>query len=300
MPVTTNLALDVPAHGSNVDTWDTSPINNNSQLLDSVFGSVTSITPAGATTLTTTQLDVAILRITIGTANCTVNVGAIRKAWVIENLSTSTGLALLTGGSGNVIALPPGSCQAYWDGTNMAFLNMQQVGDYKQTTYTATPAWVSACTVPPYLPCTGGTFAGATYPILAAILGTTQLPDKRGRAHYDIDGGTGRLTAANSGVNGTTLFAAGGSPNFSATLANLPNTTLSINLTNLTTRLGAINGSIPGNAQGGTGVSTYAAASFATLANITGSVGVNGGQTQQAGTTLSPALVGGITMIRAG
>src|SRR5262249_44480409 len=52
--------------------------------------------------------------------------------------------------------------------------------------------------------------AAAPYPGLAIIVGGTTLPDMRGRGRMYLNQGTGRITAGGGGVDGNTLFAAGG------------------------------------------------------------------------------------------
>ena len=293
MPVTVNTGLSVPTHGSEVNVWDTD-VNGNSTAIDAMFGSFTRITApvaGNATTLTTTQLDVSILRFDgLSNVTTTVNVSAVRKAWVIENVCTGTGVLVFTGGAGNQCAGPPGSSMLYFDGANVAFINMGQIGDYKQYAGTTAPPWVLSCTIPPWLVCDGSAFSGITYPILAGIIGGTVLPDFRGSAFYATDAGVGRLTVANSGVNGTTLFARGGAANVTLTQPNLPNVNLNAQTAFITSvNVGGINAGSGGVAVDTTPNST-----------ATPQVKLNGGVTQQAATTLSPACVGGVIMIRAG
>ena len=293
MPVTINTSLSTPTHGSEVNVWDTD-VNGNSTAIDAMFGSFTNLTvpvAGNATTLTTTQLDVSILRFSgLSNVTTTINVSATRKAWAIENLCTGTGVLVFTGGVGNACAGPPGSAMLYFDGANVAFINMGQIGDYKQYAGTTAPPWVLSCTIPPWLVCDGSAFSGITYPILAGIIGGTVLPDFRGSAFYATDAGAGRLTVANSGVNGTTLFARGGAANVILTQPNLPNVNLNAQTAFLTGLQSSVN-----NAQSGSVPYVFPPGITATP-----QVKLNGGVTQQAATTLPPACVGGVIMIRAG
>lgn len=232
MPTTNNIKLSTPPHGGSVNTWDADPINNNSGILDTCFGSVTS-TALSATpvTLSATDLQVSVLRFSGALAgNVAVSVAALKKTWIVENLCTGLFVVTLTGGSGNIIALPPGSCQVYWDGTNMSFINLGRVGEYWDYPGTSVPAWITACTVPPALACIGGTFSAVTYPLLNAILGGTTLPDSRGRARFAYDSTLVRLTNA-GGIDGSVLFASGGTGNgLLVAQANLPSVNFALSL----------------------------------------------------------------------
>lgn len=224
MPNTTNLQLSTPAHASNVDTWDTDPINNNSGILDSVAGNVTtkSLTNVNVN-LTVLESQVSILRFTgVLTGSVGVLTNTIIKSWIVENLTTGNFNVVLGGASGNVVGLPAGSSQVYFDGTNMSFINLGRVGAYWDDSAAGVPSWVTACTVPPALLCDGSAFSGVTYPLLAAKLGTTTLPDARGRVRAQLNGGTNRLTTSGGSVDGDTRFASGGFQQITLDLSTLP------------------------------------------------------------------------------
>ena len=287
MPVTTNVALSVPAHGSNVDTWDADPVNNNSQVLDNIFGGVSNVGVALATTLTTAQLDVSILRFSgVNNATMVVNVSAIRKAWVVENKCTGNGVVVLTGGAGNVCAAPPGSSTMYWDGANVDYINMGRVGDYWFYPVGDYPPWVLACTVPPYIACVGVSYSQVTYPLLYQLLGTTVLPNFRGRAWYASDPTGTILTVPICGINGMSIGAVGGSPNMTLARANLPNV-------QIPTSGQYVSGGPPSGYAGG-GVTAVSQLTFTPSDYLSG-----GAASQVAATSISPACVGGIIFIRA-
>lgn len=304
MPTTTNILLSVPAHGTNVDTWDADPINNNSAILDAIFGSVTTKSLTNAPVpLTTTESRVNILRFTgTLTGNVVITLGAVIKSWICENNTLGAFTILMQGspGTGNKCALPPGSCQIYWDGTNVSFINLGIIGKYEDYPSAAIPAWVTTCTVPPYLLCDGTTFSAVTYPILNMILGGTTLPDSRGRVRYALNGGTGRLIAA-GGIDGNTRFATGGnSSGLSIGQANLPNVNFGLSISDTRTWITSGNVIQPG---GGPGVG-------AGVGIVSGTIGVvvnNGaiGGTAASGGIGTPlasvpdGYVGGIVMIRA-
>ena len=170
------------------------------------------------------QSQSALIRFT-GTLTAAVQVTMPRAGfWIVENLCTVGAYYVqLTGGSGNVIGAPPGKkCHVYFDGTNMDYVNMPDVGTaYDLHGATALPAWMNACTVKPYLVKDGSLHNYSDYPALAAMLGSTfggngittfGVPDERARARIGFDtGATGRLTTAGNGtVNGTTMASAGG------------------------------------------------------------------------------------------
>lgn len=220
---TANIQLITPASGAFSGIWD-QPVNANSTAIDAVFGSVTtkSLTNANVT-LTVTEAQVAILRFTgVLTGNCIITLPAIIKSWICENLTTGAFVVKISGGSGNVVALRPGSCQVYWDGTNVKFINLGGVGDYWDTSEADTPLWVSQCTVPPALKCDGSTFNIGIYPILNFRLGGNTLPDFQGRTAAYLNGGTGRITTAGSGIDGNTRFSAGGAQNVTLDTTMIP------------------------------------------------------------------------------
>jgi microcystin-dependent protein len=130
-------------------------------------------------------------------------------------------------GTGNSIGVPPGQkIHVFYDGTDLDFVNQPPVGSAMDLHgVTALPAWMSACTVLPYLIKDGTVYNVATYPALGAYLGSTfggngattfGVPDERSRMRLPVDtNGPGtfaaRVTVAISGVNGTTMGSSGGS-----------------------------------------------------------------------------------------
>src|SRR6202030_4180422 len=79
---------------------------------------------------------------------------------IVHNLTTGNFvLTFSAAGSGQIISTEQGSAQRiYNDGTNVFFTDLPPVGTYLDTCDTAVPAWVTACTVPPYILCNGSTF----------------------------------------------------------------------------------------------------------------------------------------------
>ena len=311
MPTTNNIKLSVPGHGTSVDTWDADPINNNSAIIDTCYGSVTSTALSNTpVTLSATALQVSVLRFSGAlSGNVAVSVAAVKKSWFVENLCTGLFVVTLTGGSGNVIALPPGSCQVYWDGTNMSFINLGIIGQYWDYPVTSVPAWITACTVPPALACIGGTFSAVTYPLLNAILGGTTLPDTRGRARFALNAGTARMLTG-GGIDGATLFAAGGNgTGLAIGQVNLPsvNFALSINISDpghIHPGLGIYKAAASANT-GGAIVPSFGGAGGAvpTESNTTGITASGTAASGGSGTVMAsvpPGVIHGITLMWAG
>lgn len=303
-PTTTNLVLAVPTRGSDVGTWDT-PVNGDMQILDACAGNVTTKNVSGQSTinLSTGESQVNIIRFTgTVTQSCIVTLGPIVKSWIIENLTTNNGFILrIIGntGTGNFIMPPPGSCQIYWDGTNVSFINLgPNIGCYEDFTGSSLPLWISSCSVPPFLVCDGTAYNATLYPLLNAILGGTPVPDLRGRARYALDGGQGRITTAGSGIDGANRFSSGGQQNVNLTTAQMPVHTHGVTdpghahtVNDAPSKIGQFSAAGSNGWAANTVVSTGASGTGITIQN-TG----NG----DAHTNMPPAFICGIMMIRAG
>lgn len=213
-PTTVNTSLATPIRGSDVGTWDL-PVNGNFTIIDSMFGGVTTVAVSGGTvTLLSSQGQQAVVRLT-GTSSANVNVvlSSIIKGWTFDNQVVPAGgfsVFVLTPGSTFALGLQPGQNDIFYDGTGISYRNLGKIGEYWDYAGTAVPGWVSGSTKPPYLLCNGTTFSSATYPILSTILGSTTLPDARGRVRAMLNLGSSRISSSISGFSGDTLFAAGG------------------------------------------------------------------------------------------
>lgn len=298
MTTTTNIKLSTPAHGSNVDTWDADPVNNNSAIVDSAFGGVTSKALTNVNvTLSATEAQARTLRFSgVLTGNVIINVSAIIKDWNIDNQTTGAFVVTISGGSGNVVGVPQGEIvQVLWDGTNCSFLNLGRIGTYEDDCGSAVPAWIAACTVPPYLLCDGSTFSAVTYPYLASKIGSTTLPDLRGRSRFNLNGGTGRITTASSGIDGNTRFSSGGVESVVLDATQIPShthvATTSINRS-LTVGTSSNLTAPSGGGAGFPTVPTFILPSDITITNAN----TGGGLLH---TNMPPAQISGITMIRA-
>lgn len=309
-PVTANIGLAQPLRGSDVGVWDT-PMNNNASLLDSCIGANTVI-PLNNSNVT---LSAAQFQSKLITFNSTLTGNVVitfptsfTKSYEIQNLCTGSSAFTITlqTGAGQAIACPPGEAfDCFNDGANIKFKNFGRVGSYWDYYGSAVPAWVSGCTVPPYLYCNGTTFSSATYPALTVVLNGTTLPDFRGRLPAFFNDGTGRLLASFN-LDGNTLAAAGGSQSQSLVTANLPPYTPSG--TNAFNPGGAIvpytfnNNMGPVVVQAGSNYVVPAVpsgGSWAPLTGITFTGNAQGGVSQSF-SVVPPATIGGIRMIRAG
>jgi microcystin-dependent protein len=306
MPTTVNRKLSIPATGSEVGIWGSNDLNPNSAILDSILGSVVTLnlTGSGPLALTDVQQQVAVIRLTgILTGNVAVTVTE-PAFWIIDNQTSGNFAVTIGGATGNVIATPQGSrYEVCYDGTNAFFVNLGEPGTFKKFCVSATPVWMTSCTVPPYLPCIGGTAAIATFPALAAMLGTAfggngittfGLPDLRGRTDFDLDSTGTRLTPATMTPNGDTIGATGGAENVIIARANLPNYILPLNDPGHVHPFGVgtayIGGVYVAESQNTlTGFNTGAATTGITVA-----LGGSGASLP----TLPPALITGITFVK--
>ena len=209
-------------------------------------------------------------------------------------------LIVIVGAPGEFIAVEQGcAADIFLDGTNVKFRNLPPVGSYLDVIDTTTPLWITSCQKPPYLLCDGSTFSAVTYPYLNTKLGGTTLPDLRGRARYYLDGGTGRITTAGSGIDGSTRLSAGGAQNVTIAAGNLPQLTVTI------TDPGHLHtiGSAPSDATGGIFNQGPTAQQNSTVNTDTKTTGItataNTGGANTAVNKMPPACIGGLTLIRA-
>jgi len=311
-PTTTNLIMAQPIRASDVGTWDV-PVNGNTGILDQAFGGVTTLALTNSpVTLTTSQAQNSVIRLTgTLTGNVAITMASIYKFWTVDNQlvnspSSYCATILSTGGS-VIIGCPPGNTDIYYDGTSVKYRNLDKLGEYWDYVGSTVPSWVTACTNKPYLNCDGTVISSATYPQLVNLLGTTTLPDSRGRYRAALNQTTGRITSS-GGVDGNTAYAAGGIQNQSVTIgtSNLP---ASIPYKDpghthaLTGASNSLNASISGVTwPGGTGGGTL------TIGISSATVGITiNPSTSAVGTgnavflaSLPPSYVGGITMVRTG
>ena len=323
-PTTLNRALIVPNTGDLLDHWGDQALNPDFVSIDAMFGGVATVSlsnspvvltvPSGFSATPTTgptQSQNAIIRFTgTLTGNCQITF-PMPGIYVAENLTTGAFVVtLFTGvGGGKVIALPPGEAvDVYNDGTDFKFRNIGRIGGYLDIGTSSIPAWITSCTVPPYLNCDGSSFSAVTYPVLSSLLGGTTLPDLRGRTRAALNQTTGRITTAGSGIDGNTILSAGGSQTHTLTTAEIPSHSHGVTEPTVGSNTGHVHGTDIGaginfqttggsGGAGGTGAGLRATANtgYATT-GIT--INTTGGGTAHA--IMNPIAIAGLTLIRAG
>lgn len=247
-PVTVNLGLIVPNTGDLPGTWGPNALNLDLSDIDGQLAGVATVGLSNApVTLTSSgasitpgpgpyQANNAVLRFTgTQTANITVSL-PLPGYYIVENLLTgNTGwVFFLASGiaAGEYICIDRGMRQhIYHDGANVRFVDMGVVGHTELwAAYSAIPAWVSNCSVPPYLLCDGSTYSYSTYPALGNKLGGTfggngvttfGVPDLRGRVPLAYDP-VGRITSAGCGLNGQQIGASLDQQTVALSLVQLP------------------------------------------------------------------------------
>lgn len=295
---TNSKVLTLPANSSYVGTWD-QPTNANWQIVDAALGQVAVINLNNSpVTLNAAQFGCAgiVLRSTL-TGNVPITFPTtFTGMYVIKNECTGSSafiVTLLTTFPGaNVISAPPGmAIDVFNEGASLFYRSLGPIGSYLDFAGSSLPAWVSACSVPPYLHCDGTTFSSATFPILADILGGTALPDTRGRSRFNVNSGTGRISTAVSGINGDTKFAAGGDQ-----WSQTHNHPITI------TDPGHVHTQIGTNTLSGAGLGAGAASGATTNTGsaTTGITAVSANFASGNSQNMPPAYIGGITLIRAG
>ena len=314
VPLTVNRGFFIPNTGDLPGTWGSDALNPDFVALDGILGGFRTLSlTTGTTTLTVpsgfvatpgagpTQSQNAMLTFT-GTLSgpCTITF-PMPGFYIVQNLCVVGAyyIKLQSTSPGNVICAPPGEAiQVFCDGTSLYYVNLGHIGSELNLTTATVPAWVTNCTVPPYLNADGSVFSAVTYPTLAALLGGTTLPDYRGRMRVSLDGGTDRLTTAGSGVNGNTLLATGGAQNVLVLQANLPVVTLTTNIVDPGHNhpIGS-SSSLSGPGSGTNPGTLTNVTSGNRTTGITASTPLGGSATPLV--TVPPVQVGGLTLIRA-
>ena len=322
-PTTTNVLLAVPTRGSDSGTWDI-PVNANSTAADGYFGGVVSISLASSpVTLTAPSGTVTpgagpyqsqnkILKFTGAlSANVTVTL-PLPGEYTIQNLTTGAYVVTFTTpGAGKVVATPQGSVMKIWnDGTDVWLIKNAIPGELKfMGGVSAVPAWITACSVLPYLLCDGSVYNYSSYSALGNLYGgsfggngitTFGVEDLRGRVHLAYDGTGTRIKTAGCGINGQTLGAAGGAQDITIVRANLPNTNVAVTVTDPghshTIPFGASSQALGGSPPATVNTSGSATTGTSTT-GITAAFNLNGNVTQSTVQTVPPAQVSGIWLV---
>lgn len=147
----------------------------------------------------------------------------------------------------------------------------------------------------------GQTLVTGNYPDYAAVMGSGVVQDRQGRVaagRTDMDGSdNGLITAALSGVNGTTLGANGGAQVNDLLASDLPNATLAVTIAagqglHHHAYIKAGGGSVPINLAAGSGGDPAGTTGDSTLPAMTGvTASMNGGVTQTHVNKLQPTMI---------
>lgn len=296
-PTTANIGLAQPTRGSDVGTWDL-PVNGNSSILDLCSGGTNVIALNNSNVILASsqfQSKRLVFNSTL-TGNVTITFPtSFTKSYEIQNSCTGSSafiVTLATSAGGQVVCAPPGEMiDVVNDGSSLIFKNLGRIGEYLDYAGLSVPAWISNCSVPPYLLCNGTAFSAGTYPALSVILGGTTLPDARGRTRYMADAGTGRITTVIAAAN--TVGGAGGDQ-----LAQAHTHVNTLSDPGHTHQIPAGSGAqAPGNVAAQTNVNT---GSFVSQSATTGVTINNASAFSGAAQNMPPLYIGGITLIRAG
>lgn len=238
-PTSSNILLAEPTRGSDSGTWDV-PLNLNASAIDGLFGGQTTISLSAGTSFALGAPATGVVSPTAGPnqswnavialtgtmlGNSSIALTLPHK-YVFDTTGLTTGTFFVqirpASGTGASLGLPPGEKTEIWyDGTNCDYVGLGRVGSYLDLAVTTTPIWMLGAAKQPYLPCDAAIYSTSIYPVLSNMLGSTfggngittfGVPDSRNRFALPIDlAGTNRVTSAGSGIDGTSLGAAGGS-----------------------------------------------------------------------------------------
>jgi len=311
---TTARNLEKPAAGDQIGTWGTASINPDLDVIDAGMGQSVAISgAAGNVVLSAAQFRVAAITFNstlVGSISITFPT-SFTGPYSIFNTCTGSSAFIITlqttTATGEDICAPPGQMVDIWnDGSNLRYRNLPMVGTVVPTMYSSMPAWVDGCSVKPYLNSDGSTFASSVYPALAVILGSTTLPDYRGRYRAALNQGTGRITSSQTGVDGNTRGASGGTVVLSS--QNIPPVPITDpghgHPARFDTQLNGnsdASGGLMLNSDANSNQPAFNGTPDATLGHQIGgnTTGITAGSTSPTG-FVPPTAIAGITMIRAG
>jgi microcystin-dependent protein len=319
---TTNVLLTVPARGADPGTWDV-PVNNNTTAADGYFGGVVTVNlsnnpvtltaPAGTPTPGAgpfqSQNRTLVFTGTL-TANVAVTLPLPGQYTVFNNTSGAFIVTFNAAGVGNIVSTPQGSfMEIFCDGTNVFLIKNQIPG---ALTFlggiSAVPAWITACTLPPFLLCAGGIFNFSQFPALGNLylgnfggngITTFGVQDLQGRVPLAFDGTGTRITTAGSGINGQTMGAAGGAQTETLITANLPPYTPRGSVSVTSTISNIFSGTIVTTSAAGAGTTVLSPGGISTsgVASTGSLTGTAQGGTSVPVVTVQPSQVSGIWLV---
>lgn len=323
-PTTITQVYTVPSTGDLPGAWGTSAVNPNFVAIDGTFGGFTTIGLSSSTTLLLTnpgapspgagpnQSQNACIYLTgTLTGNCVLLLTTPRK-YVFHNQCAGINSFFVQvqpaagTGAGTAVGLPPGEkIELFYDGTNVDFVNLGRVSSaFDDHGATAYRPWMNACTVRPYLIKDGSVYNISNYTALGTILGSTfggngistfGVPDEMNRARIGVDtANTGRLTAAISGINGTTMGAAGGSQSMQQH-SHGQQGTFGLSIFSFVTSTSLANGIAVGQPGGIGGVPFNCAANQNPVVILSGNTGTTGAGSSQ---NVQPSIVSFLPLIK--
>lgn len=247
-PTTTNVLFAVPTRGSDPGTWDT-PVNANTTSLDGYLGGFTTVSVSGSPVTLTAPAGTATpgagpyqsqnrtLKFTGAlSSNVAITLPLPGEYTIINQTTGSFVLTFNAASAGNIVSTPQGSIMKVWcDGTDVWLIKNGIPGSLTFLGgVSAVPAWISACSVKPFLLCDGTVYTISTYPGLGNLyLGTFGgngvttfgVEDLRGRVPLAYDGTGTRITTAGCGINGQTLGASADNQSVTLTANQIPTIT---------------------------------------------------------------------------
>lgn len=332
-PVTVNVGIIVPLTGADVDLWGALDVNPNMVAIDGLFAGVATIgvtnapvtltVPAGFVATPSagpTQSQNRVLRFTGAmTGNVRVTL-PMPGSYLLENRTSGNFVLSFQGATATeVVAIGRGMTQeVYNDGANVRFVNMGMPGKMEFWSGLAgvMPAWVTACTVPPYVLADATILNFSDFPFLGAWEGGTfggngvttfGVPDCRGRVPLMYDGTGTRITSAGSGINGQLLNSSADNQSVTLNSTQMPSHFHAVGIYDPThshsQTIGSGNGSGGGGAfgvispTGGTTTTGFAAtgvrANSSNGLDTTGSTGGGG-----AHSNVQPSIMAGIWVVK--
>lgn len=328
---TTARGLILPTVGADVGVWG-GYLNSDFSSIDKMFGQLLEVSVASGATLSTSDTQNTIIRLTgTLTGNVDVTFPHVAGWWYIDNRTTGNYYVRLKTSTATTatVGVPQGCItQVYIDTVSatvqgVKFAIDSRPGSVWQTTYATSPVWLNACTSNgstaflPWISCDGSEYSQTVYPYLYAVLGTTwkntggradpsagnfRVPDFQNSALVSVMPSAPWLTST-YGLAGNTVGAQGYNQSTLLSTAQLPVTSVSNSIT-ITTQptfsITTITGTV---AAGGTSFFSPGGGAGSSSAGVTRITDVAGSFTASFGsgdahTNVQPTSVHGMTFIK--
>lgn len=201
---TTNVHLEKPANGDDVNTWDV-PINADWDVVDTVVGGYTSVNVVAATGTVALTLTQYRPRILVFSGALTANVNyqlpsGIGGTWsAFNNASGAFTITLSSAGGGTTVTLPQGySVIVFCDGTNVRLatpISTGAAGSNTQVQYNSGGSFAGA---------TGLTTDGTSLTSTGTITAAGFVGPLTGNVTGNVTGNATTATTATNATNATT------------------------------------------------------------------------------------------------